>query len=90
MSMVMDREHGSTVEESSRRTNAKDKETSQTKPERCARCGCQVEPYEVFAGRIRGLRKPVCVGCLASAVVFMRDELLPLLEGALKCMEPGG
>jgi len=46
----------------------------------CPGCGCQLEQYEVFACRIRGLKKPVCIGCLASVLVFVRDGLLPLVD----------
>lgn len=46
----------------------------------CVCCGCELAPYEVFAGRIRGLKKPVCVGCAFDAVVFLRDHLWPMLE----------
>lgn len=57
---------------------------------KCPGCGCPLEPSEVFACRIRGLKKPVCIGCLAWAVVFLRDEILPLLEEALKTVDPRG
>jgi hypothetical protein len=51
---------------------------------RCPGCGCELSDYEIFACRLRGLRRPVCIGCLAGAVVHMRDHVLPLLEGSLE------
>jgi len=56
---------------------------------RCPGCGCQLEPYEVMAGRIRGLDPPVCIGCLAIAVVALRDHVLPLFDEILGRAVPG-
>jgi len=47
---------------------------------KCPGCGCVLSSYEVFACRLRGLKRPVCIGCMAGALVFVRDGLLPLLE----------
>jgi len=49
----------------------------------CAGCGVLLAPYEVFAARIRGLKKPVCIGCLIEALNFMRDHLKPMLDDVL-------
>jgi len=49
----------------------------------CQGCGSQLEPYEVMACRIRGVQKPVCIGCLVNALVALRDQIYPLLEAAL-------
>jgi len=46
----------------------------------CPGCGTRLEDYEIFACRIRGLPKPVCIGCLADALVILRDTIWPLLE----------
>jgi len=56
-------------------------------PRLCACCGCELSPYEVFAGRLRGLRRPVCLGCAYTAVVWLRDNLFPLCEKALELLE---
>jgi len=53
----------------------------------CPGCGCPLENYEIFACRLRGLKKPVCIGCLASALVFLRDKVMPLLEEPMKILE---
>ena len=55
--------------------------------QRCAGCGCELEAYEVFASRIRGLKRPVCYGCLAQVVVFVRDYMKPMLDKALEQLE---
>jgi hypothetical protein len=52
----------------------------------CQGCGVLLAPYEVFACRIRGLKKPVCLGCLIEALVFMKRDLLPLLTKAVDMM----
>jgi len=44
----------------------------------CPGCGVRLEDYEIFACRLRGLKRPVCIGCLANVLVFLRDQLLPL------------
>jgi len=49
----------------------------------CAGCRVLLAPYEVFAARIRGLKKPVCIGCLIEALLFLKDDLKPMLEEAL-------
>jgi len=46
----------------------------------CPGCGCVLSSYEVFACRLRGLKRPVCIGCMAGALVFVRDGLLPLVD----------
>lgn len=51
--------------------------------QRCPGCDCLLEPYEVFACRIRGLKKPVCLGCLATTVKWLKDSLLPVVEGMI-------
>jgi len=51
---------------------------------KCPCCGCKLEAYEVFAQLIRGIKKPVCIGCLADALAFMKDELAPMLNRALE------
>jgi len=51
---------------------------------KCPRCGCKLEAYEVFAQLIRGIKKPVCIGCLADALVFMKEDLAPMLDKALE------
>jgi len=56
-------------------------------PRLCACCGCKLSSYEVFAGRLRGLRRPVCLGCAYTAVVWLRDHLFPLCEKALELLE---
>lgn len=52
-------------------------------PLHCPGCGCELSDYEVFACRLRGLKKPVCIGCLADALVTVREVVWPILEGAL-------
>jgi len=47
----------------------------------CPSCGAPLELYEIFACRIRGLKRPVCLGCLIKVLVFLRDDLLPLVRG---------
>jgi len=47
---------------------------------KCPGCGCKLEPYEIFACRLRGLKRPVCIGCMASALVFVRNDLLPMFD----------
>jgi len=54
---------------------------------KCPACGCELAPYEVFACRIRGLKRPVCLGCLAEVLVLMKKYLLPALEIAVKLLE---
>ena len=49
----------------------------------CPGCGCTLEPYEIMACRLRGLKRPVCIGCLANALVALREQIYPLLEAAL-------
>lgn len=49
----------------------------------CAGCGCELAPYEVFSSRLRGLKKPVCIGCALDALVFLLDELMPMCDAAL-------
>ena len=53
----------------------------------CPGCGCTLEPYEIFASRIRGLKRPVCYGCLAKLLVFVKDYMKPMLETALEKLE---
>jgi len=47
----------------------------------CPGCGSELEPYEIFACRLRGLKRPVCIGCLADALVSFRDHVYPLMQG---------
>jgi len=47
---------------------------------KCPGCGCKLEGYEIFACRLRGLKRPVCIGCMAGALVFVRDDLLPMFR----------
>jgi hypothetical protein len=54
---------------------------------KCPACGCDLSDYEVFACRIRGLETPVCLGCLAEALVWMKKYLMPTLETALKMLK---
>jgi len=61
--------------------NPKDVFYAKPKEGTCPGCGCPLTLYEIFACRIRGLKRPVCIGCLASALVFVRKELLPLFDG---------
>jgi len=58
------------------------KDVFYAKPEEgtCPGCGCVLSSYEVFACRLRGLKRPVCIGCMAGALVFVRDGLLPLVD----------
>jgi hypothetical protein len=56
-------------------------------PLHCPGCGCELSDYEVFACRLRGLEKPVCLGCLADSLVWMKKYLLPMLDTALKMLE---
>jgi len=61
---------------------ASEKVGRQIRPDlRCPGCGCELSDYEVFACRLRGLKQPVCISCLADALVFVRDGLLPTLRG---------
>jgi len=53
---------------------------------KCPNCGCVLAPYEVMACRIRGLETPVCLGCLADALVWLKKYMLPMLETALKML----
>jgi len=46
----------------------------------CAGCGVLLAPYEIFAARIRGLKKPVCLGCLIEVLIFMKEYLKPMLD----------
>jgi len=46
----------------------------------CAGCGCPLTLQEIFACRLRGLKKPVCLGCLVSVLVFVRKQLLPMFD----------
>jgi len=46
---------------------------------KCARCGCELSNYEIFAARLRGLRPPVCLGCLIDAIIDIRERVWPLL-----------
>jgi len=64
------------------------KDVFYAKPEEgtCPNCGCSLTLYEIFACRIRGLKQPVCLGCLAEAVAFMKRQLLPMLEDTLKAL----
>lgn len=54
----------------------------------CACCGCALEPYEVFSARLRGLKKPVCLGCAHDTVAFLLNYLYPMTEEALKQIIP--
>jgi len=58
------------------------KDVFYAKPEEgtCPGCGCPLTLYEIFACRLRGLKRPVCIGCLANALVFVRKELLPMFD----------
>jgi hypothetical protein len=61
---------------------ASEKVGRQIRPDlRCPGCGCELSDYEIFACRLRGLKRPVCVGCLASALVSFRDHVYPLMRG---------
>ena len=55
-------------------------------PQYCPSCGCELSAYEVFACRLRGLETPVCLGCLADSLVWMKKYLLPMLDTALKIL----
>lgn len=57
---------------------------------KCSICGCILEPYEIFAQRIRKIKKPACIGCLADIARDTKNILVPLLEGALEKMDPRG
>jgi len=46
----------------------------------CPSCGTRLEDYEIFACRLRGLKRPVCIGCMAAVLVFVRDGLLQLVD----------
>jgi len=48
---------------------------------KCPGCGCKLEGYEVFACRLRGLKRPVCLGCLINALLYLRDHVYPLMQG---------
>jgi len=52
------------------------------KPEEgnCPGCGCPLTFYEIFACRLRGLKRPVCIGCLANALVALRDHIYPTFQ----------
>jgi hypothetical protein len=64
---------------------ASEKVGRQIRPDlRCPGCGCELSDYEVFACRLRGLKRPVCIGCLVEALVTVRDHVWPMLEGSLK------
>jgi len=54
---------------------------------RCATCGASLFPYELFVARLRGLDKPICLGCAVELVVFMKKQLMPMLKLAL-CFLP--
>jgi len=53
---------------------------------KCPNCRCELSPYEVFACRIRGLETPVCLGCLADVLVWVKRYLVPMLEQALEML----
>jgi len=84
--MDIDGETSRTMEESSRSMAPKDSFSAQPEEGNCPGCGCVLSPYEIFACRIRGLERPVCVGCLASALVSLRDRVYPLVEGLLRLL----
>jgi len=48
--------------------------------QKCPGCGCELSDYEVFACRLRGLKRPVCIGCMAGALVFVKKGLIPMLH----------
>lgn len=61
---------------------ASEKVGCQIRPDlRCPGCGCELSDYEIFACRLRGLKRPVCIGCLAGALVSFRDHVHPLTQG---------
>jgi len=82
--MGMDQVPGRTIEESSREIIPKDSFYAHPEEGNCAGCGTRLELYEIFACRIRGLKKPVCLGCLVDAIVGLKDHIYPLLEELAK------
>jgi len=66
--------------------NAKDAFYAKPSEATCPSCGCPLSFYEIFACRLRGLKRPVCVGCLADNLVTLRDHILPMLDGALEAL----
>jgi len=79
-SMEKARKVSQKLEESSRRSQPADIFYVRPEHGNCPGCGCALELYEIQACRLRGLKRPVCVGCLASAVVVLRDVIYPLFE----------
>lgn len=56
---------------------------------KCVCCGCELSQYEVFSGRLRKLKKPICMGCAFDAVKFLRDYIKPMLEMAVEAFVAG-
>lgn len=57
-----------------------------TWPLKCPGCGVHITLAEYNAANRAGLRKPVCVFCLAKVLKFLQNDLIPLCEGALKSL----
>jgi len=84
--MDIDGETSRTMEESSRSIAPKDSFSAQPEEGNCPGCGCVLSAYEIFACRIRGLKPPVCLGCLADALVSLRDQVYPLVEDLMRLL----
>ena len=53
---------------------------------KCPGCDAILAAGEIAACWQAGLKNPVCTCCLAGALVFVRDELLPLLRALEKAV----